>query len=218
MRLRLQELQETNLEAQELRQQKADGYEKIDEILHHQGLPFVPKAIWTKLISRHHDNPLVGHFGIKKTCKLLAQKYYWPTLSNNVEAYVKCCDICLACKAVYYKPQGDFLLLSVLTHQWKNFLMDFVTGLPVSIDWKGDNYNSILVIIDRLTKIVHYKLVKITLNKPGLAKVIIDVVICHHGLPDLIVTDWGSLFTSKFWSSLCYFLGIKQKLFTAFHP
>ena len=76
MRLRLQELQETDSEAQELRQQKADGYEEIDDILHHQGLPFVPKAIQTELISRHHDDPLAGHFGIKKTCELLGRKYY----------------------------------------------------------------------------------------------------------------------------------------------
>ena len=73
MRLRLQELQETNSKAQELRQQKADGYKEIDAIFHHQGLPFVPKAIQTELISRHHDDLLAGHFGIKKTCKLLAQ-------------------------------------------------------------------------------------------------------------------------------------------------
>ena len=76
IRLRLQELQETNLEAQELRQQKANGYKKIDEILYHQGLPFVPKSIWTELISHHHNDPLTGHFGIEKTCELLAQKYY----------------------------------------------------------------------------------------------------------------------------------------------
>ena len=45
MRLRLQELQETNRKAQKLGQQKADGYKEIDEIFYHQGLPFVPKAI-----------------------------------------------------------------------------------------------------------------------------------------------------------------------------
>ena len=65
---------------------------------------------------------------------------------------------------------------------------------------------------------VHYKLVKITIDAPGLAEVIIDVVIRHHGLPNSIVTDRGSLFTLKFWSSLGYFLGIKRRLSTAFHP
>ena len=67
--------------------------------------------------------------------------------------------------------------------------MDFMTGLPVSIDWKVDGYNFILVTVDRLTKMVHYKSVKITFNAPELAEVIIDVVVCHHGLPDSIVTD-----------------------------
>ena len=96
--------------------------------------------------------------------------------------------------------------------------MDFVTGLPLSSDWKGDSYDSILVIVDQLTKMVHYEPVKVTINAPGLAEVIIDVVVWHHGLLDSIVTNKSSVFTSKFWSSLCYFLGIKQRLSTAFHP
>ena len=89
-------------------------------------------------------------------------------------------------------------------------MMDFMTGLPLSADWKGDSYDSILVIVDRLTKMVYYEPVKITINAPGLAKVIIDVVVPYHGLPDFIISDWRAIFTSKFWSSLCYFLGIKQ--------
>lgn len=65
---------------------------------------------------------------------------------------------------------------------------------------------------------VHYEPVKITINAPGLPEVIIDVGVRYHGLPDLIVTDRNSLFTSKVWSSLCYFLGIQRRISTAFHP
>ena len=65
---------------------------------------------------------------------------------------------------------------------------------------------------------VHYEPVKVTIDAPGLAEVILDVVVQHHGLPDSIVTDRGSLFTSKFWSLLCYFLSIKRRLSTVFHP
>ena len=85
-------------------------------------------------------------------------------------------------------------------------------------DWKGDSYDSILIIVNRLTKMVHYKPIKVTIDALGLAEVIIDVVVRHYGLPDSIVTNWKSFFTSKFWSSLYYFLGIKQRLSTAFHP
>ena len=64
---------------------------------------------------------------------------------------------------------------------------------------------------------VHYKLVKVTINALGLAEVIIDVVVRHYGLSNSIVTDRGLLFTSKFWSLLCYFLGIKRRLSTTFY-
>ena len=65
---------------------------------------------------------------------------------------------------------------------------------------------------------VQYELVKITIDAPRLAEVIINVVIHYHGLPHSIMTHRSSLFTSKFWLLLCYFLGIKRGLFTAFHP
>ena len=55
--------------------------------------------------------------------------------------------------------------------------MDFVTGLPLSSDWKSDSYDLILVIVDQLTKMVYYKPVKVTIDAPGLAEVIIDVVV-----------------------------------------
>ncbi len=79
--------------------------------------------------------------------------------------------------------------------------MDFITGLPISADCKGDSYNSILVIVERLMKMVHYELVKVTIDAPSLAKVIINVIVYYYGVPKSIVTDWGLLFTSKFWSS-----------------
>ena len=65
---------------------------------------------------------------------------------------------------------------------------------------------------------VYYEPVRVTIDALGLAKVIFDMVVWHHGLSNLIVTDKGSLFTSKFWSSLCYFFGIKWRLLTTFHP
>ena len=93
-----------------------------------------------------------------------------------------------------------------------------MTGLLISTDWKENSYDSILVIVNRLIMMVYYEPVKITINNPSLAELIIHVIVCHHGLFDSIVTDRGSLFTSKFWSSLCYFFGIKRWLSTAFHP
>ena len=104
------------------------------------------------------------------------------------------------------------------THLWKDLSMDFLIGLLLFVDCKSNSYDSILIIINQLTKMIHYKPVKVTIDTPRLAKVILDVIVWYHGLSDLLMTDRGSFFTAKFWSLPCYFLGIKQKLSTAFHP
>ena len=190
MHLRLSELQESDDETWKI---KAEGlksdYKEVDGVLHHQALLFVLEAIRTELISRYHNDLLARHFGIDKTRELVGRKYYWPSLRKNVESYVRGCDICLVSKTVCHKPYGDLQSLPIPTHQWKDLSMDFVTSLSLSADWKGDNYDSILVIVDRLTKMMHYKPVKVTIDAPRLAEVIIDVVVRYHGLPDSIVTD-----------------------------
>ena len=139
-------------------------------------------------------------------------------LSHDVNNYVKRCDICLALKAVRHKPYNYLQSLPIFTHCWKDLSIEFVIGLPILTDWKEDSYDSILVIIDRLIKKVYYKSVKVTINALGLAKIIINIVVKYYSLPDLIITDRGSLFTSRFWSMLCYFLDIKQKISAIFYP
>lgn len=87
--------------------------------------------------------------------------------------------------------------------------MNFITRLPISINWKNKIYDSILVIINRLTKMVYYKPIKITIDVLGLVEIIIEAIVWHYSLPDSIVRDQGFVFTSKFWSLLYHFLGIK---------
>ena len=118
MRLRLQELQGEDEQARKLKAEQPvkDGWQDIDGVLHHQGLPYVPEIIRTELISRHHDDPLAGHFGIEKTRELVARKYYWLTLRHDVDDDVKGCNVCLASKTVRHKPYGDLQSLPVPTH------------------------------------------------------------------------------------------------------
>lgn len=127
-------------------------------------------------------------------------------------------DICLALKTVRHKPYVDIQLLPIPMYQWKNRSIDFITGLFISINGKTKAYNTILVILDCLIKIVHYKPVKVSIDTSSLTEVIIDIIVRHHNLPNFIISKRGSIFTSRFWFSLCYFLDIKQKVFTAFYP
>ena len=178
MRLRLHELQAKDKQAQKTRAEHLEGWDNIDGVLHHQSLPYVPEIIWTELINRHHNDPLAGHFGIKKTRELIARKYYYPTLCRDVEDYIRGYDICLASKAVQHKPYGNLQSLPIPTHCWKDLSMDFIMGLPILTYWKGNSYDSILVIVNRLTKMVHYKPVKVVIDASGLTWVICLFCFC----------------------------------------
>lgn len=120
------------------------------------------------------------------------------------------CDVCAASKTSRHKFYSDLLLLSIFIHYLKNLSIKFLTGLPNSINWMKNSYNSILVIVDWLTKMVHYKLVKTIINAFKLAKVIINMLIKHHNLSDLIVTNRGFFIALKF-QLLLLFLKYKTK-------
>ena len=133
MRLSLPDLQSNDNQAKKLRATELlEGWEDIEGVLQYEGLSYIPEIIWLELISWHYEDPQAGHFGIDKTQKLIARKYYWPTLRRDIEAYVKSCNICLASKVVWHKPYGNLQALPIPTHRWINLSMDFVTGLLVS--------------------------------------------------------------------------------------
>ena len=106
--MRLSELQNDDKKAMKLRSRGlSEGWEDIEKMFYYKNLLYVLKIIHSELISRHHNNLLIGHFSIEKTCKLIANKYYCPILQWDVEAYVKDCNIGLSSKTVWYKLYGD---------------------------------------------------------------------------------------------------------------
>jgi transposase InsO family protein len=92
--------------------------------------------------------------------------------------------------------------------------MDFITGLPRS----NRGHDSIWVIVDCLTKVANFILVKTTDRGQNLAELYINRIVSLHGVPKRIVSDWGSQFTSRFWESLHRALGKNLSFSTAFHP
>ena len=92
--------------------------------------------------------------------------------------------------------------------------MDFVVGLPRS----RDGYDSIWVIMDRLTKSAHFLPVKATYFVAKLAKLYVKYIVCLHGVPASIVFDRGFMFTSQFWQKLQEAMGTRLDFSTAFHP
>lgn len=78
--------------------------------------------------------------------------------------------------------------------------------------------HSILVVIDRYTKLAKYIPAKKTWTAEDLADAMVDVVFTQFGRPKSIVSDRGSLFTSNFWSAFCYHLWVRLGYSTAYHP
>ncbi|CAM8986776.1 unnamed protein product [Rhodiola kirilowii] len=92
--------------------------------------------------------------------------------------------------------------------------MDFITGLPSMR--KG--YDSIWVIVDRLTKKSHFIPVKTSYSSEQYARIYIDEIVRLHGVPISIISDRGTQFTSRFWRLVQEALGTRLHLSTAFHP
>ena len=97
--------------------------------------------------------------------------------------------------------------------------MDFIVKLPPSKEpLTGVVYDSILVIVDRLTKFAYFVLYIEALTAEQLADTILRIVVAQHGMPEEFLTDRDKLFTSTFWQSLMNLMGVYHKMSTSYHP
>ena len=95
---------------------------------------------------------------------------------------------------------------------WKSMAMEFITELPNS-----DGYDTILVVIDRVTKMSNFLPCNKKLGAREFATLFLKDIIRLHSIPRDIITDRGSLFTSDLWKEITEKLGIERRLSTAFH-
>ena len=112
----------------------------------------------------------------------------------EIARYVARCDTCRRVKDIYMKTAGPLQSLPIPVWKWEDISMDFIVGLPRTT--KG--YDSIWVIVDRLTKIAHFLPVKTYYPVLTYAALYIARILSLHGIPKTIVSDHGSQFVSKF--------------------
>jgi len=91
--------------------------------------------------------------------------------------------------------------------------MDFIVELP-----KSKNMTTIMVVVDRLTKMAHFIPSRCLPTASIAADAFISNIFKLHGFPDSIISDRGSQFTSEFWNRLCNLLDITHSLSTSNHP
>jgi hypothetical protein len=140
------------------------------------------------MLKEAHDCDYSIHPGSTKMYQDLKQKYWWYGLKRDVAAHVAMCDVCQRVKAEHQRPAGLLHPLKIPEWKWEEIGMDFITGLPRTP--KG--YNSIWVIVDRLTKVAHFIPVKTTYKGSQLAELYMARIMCLHGAPKKIVSDRGS--------------------------
>jgi hypothetical protein len=195
---------------------------RIDEnqVLRYNGRIYVPEepAIRQEILSQNHDTHMAGHFGARRTLELISRLYYWPTLSQDVQDYVRTCAICQRSKAPRHIKHGKLAPLPIPEDIFEEVSLDFVTGLPPAKDNSGCVFDAVLVIVDRFSKMAIYIPALKTWDAKQFAESYFNHVILRYGIQKGIVSDRGSIFTSTFWTEICYQLQVKRRLSTAFHP
>ena len=186
-----------------------------DGLLEVNGLIYVPDdlELQQKIISSRHSHPAVGHPGQAATFELISRDFWWPGIRKTIARYIRNCETCQRIKPVRHAPYGYLKPLEVPQRRWESISLDLITGLPSS-----NSFDAVLVVVDRLTKMAHFVPCNSNLNSQKFAHLYRDSIFRLHGLPDSIVSDRGSIFTSTYIRELSKILSVRAHLSTAFHP
>ena len=199
-----------------------DWSQGADGELLHRGRLFVPaeESAKSAILQVYHDDILAGHFGVQRTLERIQRKYFWNNINKDVKDHCESCDICQFRKSKKHRPYGELQSLPQPSRLYQELSMDLITGLPPICLREGEEVDAILVIVDRFTKMMHCFAVSQTITSQELAVLFHKEIECRRGAgaPEGVVSDRGSIFTSQFWSDLCYISQTKRRLSTAFHP
>ncbi|WVZ59631.1 hypothetical protein U9M48_009745 [Paspalum notatum var. saurae] len=196
---------------------KAPGFQvDADGTVWHGDRICVPniKSIRDLILKEAHETAYSIHPGSEKMYQDLKQKFWWYGMKREVAEYVALCDVCQRVKAEHQKPAGLLQPLKIPEWKWEEIGMDFIVGLPRT----QSGFDSIWVVVDRLTKVAHFIPVKTTYSGAKLAELYMSRIVCLHGVPKKIVSDRGTQFTSHFWKRLHESMGTKLNFSSAYHP
>ena len=157
--------------------------------------------------------PIGEHEGQQKMVKLVTRNFQWPGVMKEVKQYVEGCNSCQRNKNCTEQPVGKLIPNSISEKPWMHILVDSITKLPLA-----QGYDVILVVVDQLTKIVHFIPTTEKMMAEGLAKLFRNNMQKLYGLPKSIISDRGPQFMAGLMKKLNQILGIKSKISTAFYP
>ena len=180
-------------------------YRKVfDSQLQENKFQFVlPKPYWKQSLEACHDN--MGHLGIGRTTTLLRDRFYWPSMIEDIEHHIKSCPRCLRFKT---QPEKAELNPIIATRPLELVHIDYLTIEPPA-NSKSDKDVNVLVITDNFTQ---YAQAHITSSQkaPVVARTLWDHFFVHYGFPEKILSDQSQNFESLLISELCELPQIKK--------
>jgi hypothetical protein len=191
---------------------RVNRYTIEDGLLYYKHRLVIPQAMRETVLEAEHDSKVAGHWGAGKTVEIVSKNFYWPGMETQVRQYVHEGDSCQRNKASRHRRNGLLHSLELPSSPWSSISMDFITDLPES-----EGCRTIWVIVNCFTNMAHFVALK-EKTAAAVARQLVNHIWKLHGLPDDIVLDCDTAFTSKFWKEVMTFLGIKQRMSTAFHP
>jgi len=193
---------------------KDEEWEIENGVVLKKGRIYVPEGeLREEVIWLHHDTPVGRHGERWKMTELVTRNYWWPGVTKEVEKYVEGCNACQRYKNRSEVPAGKLMPNAIPEKPWSHISADFITKLPLA-----QEYDAILVVCDRFSKMAHFIATTEKTSVEGLAKLFRDQVWRLHGLPKSIISDRGVQFAAGMMKELNNLLGIQTKLFTAYHP
>ena len=185
-----------------------------DDIIYKEGKVYVPKddTLRAKIIRLHYDMPVGRHRGQQKTVEIVTQNFWWPEVMKEVKQYIEGYDVCQQNKNCTKQPAGKLMPNSFPKKPWTHISADFITKLPLA-----QGYDSILVVVDWLTKMVHFIPTTEKIMAERLVRLFRDNMQKLHGLSKSIISDQEPQFAAGIMQELNRMLGIKSKLLIVFH-
>lgn len=166
------------------------------------------------LLRQFHDDPSSGHFGVAKTMSRINELYYWPKLKQSVSQYVKSCKLCAAQKSDNKPPCGMMGKDKTVRFPFQLVSMDLMGPFPKST--KGNRF--LFVVVDWFTKFVLVRPLRLANTKP-IIEFLQQQVFSIFGVPQIVLCDNGSQFTSKEFTSYLQSVKVQKIWYTArYHP
>lgn len=191
------------------------GFSLHDGVIRHKGRIWLGnhKEAHQAILLALHSSGLGGHSGITATYQKVKSLFAWPHMKQDVHDYVASCQVCAQAKTEHNKLPGLLQPLPVPQFAWHTISMDFIEGLP-----KSKNFDTILVVIDKLTKYAHFICLSHPYTAITVAQAFLSNIYKLHGMPTVIISDRDRVFTSSFWQELFKLTETTLNMSSAYHP